>query len=124
MLAFLLCADCFCRLLEADNHHQTQHGWSKLQTAASAADRYTLLLQAAEQLATPDVWSGLNTLDALTSFMALPPTESVSKYSQALVASQDSCEASLSAARPILRLLQSCSSVVQQPSSMSADADA
>ncbi len=118
-------AECL-KLTATVEHSMAFYAWSKLQTAASAAGRYTFLLQAAEQLATPDVWSGLqlNTLDALTSFMALPLTETVSEDSHPLVASQDSCTASLSAARPILRLLQSCSSVGQQPSSMSTDADA
>lgn len=87
-------------------HSTAFHAWSKLQAAASAADRYTLLLQAAEQLVTPDVRSGLqlDTLDALTSFKALPLTETVSKHSHSQVAFQDSCAASLSAARPILLL--------------------
>lgn len=118
-------AECL-KLTATVEHSMAFYAWSKLQIAAPAAGRYTFLLQAAEQLATPDVWSGLqlNTVDALTSFMALPPTETVSEDWHSLVASQDSCAASLSAARPILRLLQSCSSAGQQPSSMSTDADA
>ena len=126
MLAFLSCAASadFLKLTTTIKHSRAFHAW--LQTAASATDRYTVLLQAAEELVSPDFWSKLHfsTLDALTSFMALPLTDTVSKDSQALIASQDRCTASLSAARPILRRLQSCLLVEQQPSSMNTDADA